>query len=67
MKKKFEIIPPIMPNYVRFRMPPGKRQDGFQSKPGSQMPITDFSKEEAEEFGELMKQAFIEHWKNLSK
>jgi hypothetical protein len=61
MKKTFKIKPPIMPNYVQLEMPPGKRQDGLQMDKGK-IPISDLTREEAEEFGELMKQTFIKHW-----
>ncbi len=61
MEKKFEILPPLMPNFVRFKKEPGLRQDGI--KPESDgFPIKDFTKAEAEEYGELMKQTFIKHW-----
>jgi hypothetical protein len=56
MEKKFELLPPMMPNFVRLR------QDGFKVSEG--LPITDFTKKEAEEYGELMKQTFIAHWEN---
>jgi hypothetical protein len=61
MEKKFEVLPPMMPNFVRFKKEAGLRQDGYKVDEG--FPITNFTKEEAEEYGELMKQTFIEHWK----
>lgn len=60
MEKKFKILPPIMPNYVRFEKGYGLRQDGFKSDEG--FPISNFTRQEAEEYGELMKQTFIKHW-----
>jgi len=60
MEKKFKVLPPLMPNYVRFEKPVGLKQDGFKSEEG--FPISDFTKEEAEEYGELMKQEFVKHW-----
>jgi hypothetical protein len=60
MEKKFKVLPPLMPNYVRFEKPVGLKQDGFKSEEGFQ--ISDFTKEEAEEYGELMKQEFVKHW-----
>lgn len=62
MEKKFEVLPPMMPNFVRFKKNAGLRQDGFKTDEG--FPITNFTKEEAEEYGELMKQTFIVHWQN---
>ena len=60
MEKKFKVLPPLMPNYVRFEKPVGLKQDGFKSEEG--FPISDFTKEEAEEYAELMKQEFLRHW-----
>ena len=62
MEKKFEVLPPLMPNFVRFKREAGLKQDGFKVDDG--FPIANFTKEEAEEFGELMKQEFIKHWKS---
>lgn len=62
MEKKFEVLPPMMPNFVRFKKEAGLRQDRFKVDEG--FPISNFTKEEAEEYGELMKQTFIVHWQN---
>lgn len=64
MKKEFKLLPPMMPNFIRYEIPAGQRQDGIKIE-GNTIPVRDPSKEEAEEYGELMKQAFIEHWNNL--
>jgi len=63
MEKKFELLPPIMPDHVHFKHKAGLKQDGFKVDDG--FPIKDFTREEAEEYAELMKQTFIKHW--LSK
>jgi len=60
MEKRFEVLPPTMPNFVQFKHETGLKQDGFKVNDG--FPIAHFTKEEAEEFGELMKQSFIKHW-----
>ncbi len=62
MKKLFQVLPPIMPNFVRFKKEAVLKQDGFKVDEG--FPIANFTKEEAEEYGELMKQTFIKHWKD---
>lgn len=62
MEKKFEILPPMMPNFVRFKKEVGLRQDGFKVDEG--FPIVNFTKQEAEEYAELMKQTFIKHWQS---
>ena len=51
MQKKFGVLPPMMPNFVRFKKAAGLRQDGFKVDEG--FPISNFTKEEAEEYGEL--------------
>ncbi len=60
MEKKFEVIPPMMPNFVRFKKEAGLRQDGFKVEQG--FPIEKFTRAEAEEYAELMKQTFIKHY-----
>lgn len=62
MEKKFELLPPLMPNFVRFKQEAGLRQDGFKVNDG--FPIIDFTQKEAEEYAELMSKAFMEHWRN---
>lgn len=53
MKKEIEIIPPSMPNYVQFV---GLEKNNFD--------IIKFTKEEAEEFAELMKNEFLKHYEH---
>ncbi len=60
MDKRFKILPPIMPNFARFEKEAQLRQDGFKVDNG--FPISEFTREEAEEYGELMKQTFILYW-----
>ena len=59
MEKKFEVLPPSMPNFVKFKKEAGLRQDGFKVEWFS---IKDFTMDEAYEYAELMKQTFIKHW-----
>lgn len=65
MEKKFELLPPTMPNYAKFKIEVGLKQDGFMVDSG--YPICQFTKEEAEQYGELMKQTFINHWESKQK
>ena len=51
-----------MPNFAIMKQKAGQRQDGF--RPSESFPIKDFTAEEAEEYGQLMKDTFIEHWKS---
>ncbi len=62
MKIKFEILPPIMPNFVRFKQEAGLKQDGFKVDDG--YPIKDFSLEEAKEYAQLMYDSFLKHWES---
>jgi len=62
MEKRFEVLPPLMPNFAVFKNEAGLRQDGFKVSEG--FPIKDFTKEEAYEYAELMKQTFIKHWES---
>ncbi len=63
MQRTIKLLPPTMPNFVFMEMPPVSKQDGIDFDRGK-ISITDFTKEEAEEYGELMKQTFIQHWQN---
>jgi len=49
----------MMPNFVRFKKEAGLKQEGFKAYEG--YPIKNFTREEAEEYSELMKQTFIKH------
>jgi len=65
MEKKFEVLPPMMPNFARF-----KRHDAFRkdsSKSDDVFPISQFTKQEAEEYAELMKKTFMQHWEAKRK
>ncbi len=62
MKKHFEVLPPTMPNFVRFKQEAGLRQGGFKVNDG--FDIADFTQQEAEEFADLMRQTFMEHYSN---
>jgi hypothetical protein len=62
MEKKFKVVPPTMPNFVRFEKESGLRQDGFKAV--ENFDIRNFTEAEAVEFGNLMKDEFIKHWKN---
>lgn len=60
MKIKLELMPPMMPNFISIKQPARPRQEGFKELP--KIPVSDLSREEAEEYGELMKQTFLKHW-----
>ena len=62
MEKRFEVLPPLMPNFARFKKEPALKQDGFKIDDG--FPIAEFTEDEAYEYAELMKQTFIKHWES---
>jgi len=64
MEKRFEVLPPMMPNFVRFKKEAGLKQDGFKVDEG--FPIAKFTKQEAQEYAELMYKTFMEHWEKKS-
>ncbi len=66
MEKKFKMLPPMMPNFLPYESAPRPRQEGFNPE-NNRISVSELSEEEAIEYGELMKQAFIEHWKVKSK
>lgn len=51
-----------MPNFLLFEQKPGLRQDGMREKEGIR--VEELTKEQAEEFAEMMKQEFIKHWES---
>lgn len=62
MEKKFEVLPPTMPNFVRFKKEAGLRQDGFKVDEG--FDIANFTEKEADEYAELIRKTFLIHWVN---
>jgi hypothetical protein len=60
MKIEVDLLPPLMPNFVSAKSEPRKRQDGF-SQPLI-YDIADFTREEAEQYADLMRDAFMKHW-----
>lgn len=63
---KQKVRKPLMPNEIFFELEQniGKKQDGFNPTSGK-ISVKDLTSEEANEYAELMKQTFIEHWTNL--
>lgn len=65
MDIKFKLLPPTMPNFVFYEIPPQQKQNGvtFDNK----IAVGTFTESEATDYGELMKQAFISHWNNIQR
>lgn len=61
MEKKFKLLPPLMPNFITYETPRQSKGGGVKLD-GNKISIADLDKEEAIEYGELMKQEFIRHW-----
>jgi hypothetical protein len=62
MKKLFEVLPPSMPNFVRFKKEHQLKQDGFKVDEG--FDIANFTEQEANDYADLMRSTFIQHWKD---
>lgn len=60
MEKIFKVLPPKMPNFVRFEKSAVIKKDGL--KEDDWYDIANFTKQEAEDFAELMYRTFIEHY-----
>lgn len=67
MQKNVTLLPPMMPNFISYTMGiESERQEGFDPEK-NKIDIKNLSKEEAEQYGELMKQTFIAHWESKCK
>jgi hypothetical protein len=62
MEIKFKLLPPIMPNYISYEGPTGRRQDGVKDEKFT-IAVADLTAEEAKEYGQLMADTFFKHWK----
>lgn len=61
MERKVKLLPPMMPNFISIEIHPRPRQEGLQE--GYKIRVCELTNDEAVEYGELMKQTFIEHHK----
>lgn len=59
MKYQVKIAMPIMPNFLRFEQPHGKRQEGFKESPG--VPVSQLTGAEVEQFIDEWGDAFRAH------
>ena len=55
MEKKVKVLPHMMPNFIKIEID------------NSWISVQNLTQDEAEQFGELMKQAFINHWKEQNE
>lgn len=62
MEKKFKLTVSSMPNFISIERPAGLRQEGFSE--GFKIDIVELTESEANEYAELMKNSFIEHYNN---
>ncbi len=60
MYRKLKLLPPMMPNFIRYEMPARKKEDGLPPDQG--FDITELDPEEANAYAELMKKTFLEHY-----
>lgn len=61
MERKVKLLPPMMPNFISIESPPRPRQEGLVER--YKISVSELTNDEAVEYGELMKQTFIEHHK----
>ena len=59
MKIELELSMPVMPNLLRYKMEPGKRQDGFRDVPG--VGVGDLTDSQIDEFTAEWCEAFRAH------
>jgi hypothetical protein len=57
MKRQVELLPPLMPNFAL-------KADYLEKEDESDSfyDIADFTKDEAEQYADLMRDAFMKHW-----
>lgn len=63
MTKEFKLIMIPMPYKINYEVPPGKKEDG--PKFHNNVLVESLSKEDAEEYANEMKEAFLAHWAAL--
>jgi hypothetical protein len=68
MEKKVKLSTPDMPDFIRYEIEgeTSLRQDGFDPAKDNKISVGSLTVQEAEEYGELLKQTFITHWNKLS-
>lgn len=59
MKTEIKLKAPAMPNFIAFDRPPQPRQNGIQQVG---IRVGELTREQAEQYAELMKQEFMKHW-----
>ena len=65
MEISFELNMISLPNELNFKTAPDKRQDGFSHK-SNIISVKDLTEEQAYEYAEEIKHAFVYHWGVLS-
>ena len=66
MTKEFKLLMISMPNFISYETPPVERQEGFNPE-NKGIPVGSLSEDEAKEYAEEMKEAFLSHWELKSK
>lgn len=65
MKTTQEVLKPTMPERIYFKQKSRGRQFGFNANKG--VLVSDLTREEAEQYAELMRKTFIEYWEKSQK
>jgi hypothetical protein len=60
MKKQIELLPPLMPNFITYKL---QGVVGASNIEAPKIEVRSLTEEEAHEYAALMSKSFIEHWK----
>lgn len=66
MTKSFKLLMVQMPNFIRYERPPRPKQEGFNSSDSS-ISIEELTPEEAAQYAEEMRLAFLAHYEEKTK
>lgn len=59
MKKTIELLPPLMPNYIHYKL---DGSEDLEGKSSNLISVKSLSGNEAREYADMIKDAFMKHW-----
>jgi hypothetical protein len=65
MTKNVKLLPPRMPNFILLEKDEWSKKRGVSEE--YKIHVTDLTKDEAKQYGQLMMDEFIKHYNNLKK
>lgn len=60
MEIKFKLLPPIMPNFLKYEAPSGNLRAEINGV--TSIAVSDLTAEQAKQYGQLMADEFFRHW-----